>query len=331
MPQGKTFYRSVFISDLHMGYKGFDAPALLHFLRSIDTDTLYLVGDIIDGWKLQKRWFWPESYNLILDELIRMRRGGTQIIYVVGNHDDEMRGLTPLAISRFSKKLGIKIVNTHTHMTAQGKKYTVMHGDQFDNILIKGKVSKFSDWLYTMLIDVFGTSGPAPKVKVKGKYKPFSLAKALVKGTGKYALHLLNNFEREALAHAKRKKTDGLICGHTHIPKIRHVKDLTYINTGTWVGGLRTALVENELGILEIVDCPPSEEFIKDPKQKSLPMEELVKKLPNKIDMKSRELTLRIVYHIHRIWRNETPMAIREIKKSTQIASIKLARLSEKV
>ena len=127
---GITRYRSIFISDFHMGAKAFDAPALLDFLRSTESDYLYLVGDIIDGWKLNKRWYWTEDCSRVLDELARKASEGTKLIYVPGNHDETIRIVSKIKKHRFARKLNIRIHNRIIHHTADNKRILILHGDQ---------------------------------------------------------------------------------------------------------------------------------------------------------------------------------------------------------
>lgn len=251
----KKYYRSVFLSDFHMGSKLFDAPAALSFLRSIDCKYLFLVGDIIDGWKMNKRWYWTEDCSRIIDELVKLRRNGTKIIYLPGNHDDEIRKFNPLARREFAHRIGIRIRDKVIHDTNDGRRFLVMHGDQFDNAILRGPVSQWSDRFYHWVLDRI--EGKKPKVRINGKIKPFSLAKSLNRH-GQWALKLMNNFEYNVVKQAKRSDVDGLICGHTHIPVIKTIKDVIYANAGCWLRTGHTALVETEDGDLNLIDWPCS-------------------------------------------------------------------------
>ncbi len=254
-------YRSIFISDFHMGAKSFDAPALLDFLKSTESEYLYLVGDIIDGWKLKKRWYWTEECNCIFDELARKVDEGTKLIYVPGNHDETVRIVSPLRKMRFTRRLNIKIRNRVIHKTTDKKRILVIHGDQFDHKIIRGKLSRFADGFYDFFIDLFNVH-ENPEIDIKGKIKKFSLAKALSK-PGKWALYLLNNFETVVYRAAKFHAADGIICGHTHIPTLKNIKDVLYGNCGSWLRGGHTALVEQNDGTIELLDWPNHyEEFV---------------------------------------------------------------------
>ncbi len=251
------YHRSVFISDFHMGYKGFDARAALEFLQTHDCDILYLVGDIIDGWKLRKRWFWTAECSAIFDELAQKRKNGTKIIYIPGNHDDAVRRISPLRRYRFATTLGIGITNIAIHKTADDRKFIVMHGDQFDNILVRGKLSEWGDRLYLFFTEWTGFSPLPKRIHVEGKTVKFSLAKALMRQSKRTALALMNNLEKTIFRMIRARHVDGLICGHTHIAGATTQGDKTYINTGSWTGQTNTALVESHAGELSIL-CYPS-------------------------------------------------------------------------
>ncbi len=252
-------YRSIFLSDFHMGARSFDAAALVDFLKSVDCDYLFLIGDIIDGWKLNKRWYWTEECNEVIDELVRKTQEGTNIIYLPGNHDDEIRRTLPFTRRRFARKLGITIKDRIIHTLGDGRQFLILHGDQFDHKILRGPLPKWSDRLYEFAMDALRLITPRalPTITIKGEKKPFSLAKALKKH-GKIALYLIGNLEKAVYKAAQEKEVDGLICGHTHIPIIKTLKDITYANPGSWVSTHHTALVEQENGTLEILDWPES-------------------------------------------------------------------------
>ncbi len=257
----KTYYRSVFLSDFHMGAKSFDAAALLDFLNKTECRYLFLAGDIIDGWKLNKRWYWTKDCSRVIEALVKKRDEGTKIIYLPGNHDDEIRRFLPLARNEIGRRLGIKIKEKAVHTMANGQKFLVLHGDQFDRKILRGPLSKWGDSLYDWITESFGLHQKAPQVLIKGRLKPFSLAKSLNKH-GQWALYLLNNFETAAYKMAQQYGVQGLICGHTHIPAIKHIKDITFANAGSWLNQGHTALVETADGNLTLVDWPSSHENI---------------------------------------------------------------------
>lgn len=251
-----VFYRALFLSDFHIGAKSFDADSLLDFLKKHDCETLYLVGDIIDGWKLQKRWYWTESASAVLDELIRKAHNGTKIIYLTGNHDEAVRFLPLYRRLRFARRFGIQIKNKIVHETARGQKFLVLHGDQFDRPLLYGPLSKISDRLYDLFLEITGGHGHTT-ITINGREKPFSLAKFL--GTqGQRALNMLNDLERMIVQMARDEKADGIICGHTHIPALKSIRGVIYANCGAWLRGHHTALAEDTNGDLTLIDWPHS-------------------------------------------------------------------------
>ncbi|MBU6235220.1 MAG: UDP-2,3-diacylglucosamine diphosphatase [Alphaproteobacteria bacterium] len=255
--QPATKIRALFISDLHFGYRGVDTAALLDCLKSYSPQRIYLVGDIIDGWKLSKRWFWTAGYTHVLDALVDHRRRGAKIIYLPGNHDERVRHINIIDRAKFSMQAGLKITNTAIHTTKLGKKLIVLHGDQFDNVLLRGRLSKLSDWFFETLTDFFDFVRPTPLVIVDGKPKKFSLAKALVKKSGKMAFRMLGTLERRVVRLIRNRQLDGLICGHTHLPKIKMLRrKYLFGNCGVWMGYTNTAIIETLDGTVELVRWP---------------------------------------------------------------------------
>ncbi len=243
-----------------MGAKSFDAAAALDFLKSFECEYLYLAGDIIDGWKLRKRWYWTENCMRVLDELMRKKSMGTQIIYLPGNHDDELRRLSPFEKHRFYRHFGISLRERVVHRTADGRRFVVLHGDQFDRKILRGRLSRWSDRLYDGFLDRIGAHKHGPRISIDGHIKPFSLAKTLARH-GQRALHLLNNFEAAVYRAVKDRQAHGLICGHTHIPVIKSVRGVIYANCGSWLRYGHTALVETlHDGRLRLIDWPASYE-----------------------------------------------------------------------
>lgn len=248
--------RSLFLSDFHMGARPFDSKALLSFLRHYECDYLYLVGDIIDGWKLRKRWLWDDHCTAILEELAAKAARGTLITYLPGNHDERIRHVKSRNKRRFSALIGIRIREQVVHRMANGQRFLVLHGDQFDSRIIKGALSRWSDYIYDLLLDILPPR-KAERIMIDGKNKKFSLAKAL-QHRGKAALSLINNLESAVYRAVSLRKLDGLICGHTHIPVIKPIRDITYANCGAWLRTGHTALAELENGTLTLIDWPSS-------------------------------------------------------------------------
>jgi len=279
-----TNYRSIFLSDFHIGAKNFDAAALLDFLRKTESDYLYLVGDIIDGWKLQKRWYWSETINQVFDELFRKAHDGTKIIYITGNHDENVRRHNIIKRLKYARRIGIQIKNRVVHKNADGREFLIMHGDQFDRALLRGPLSRVSDRLYDFVMEKIKAREPL-KIRVNGKVKRFSMAKFLVYH-GQLALNILNNFENALCREARRSDVDGIICGHTHIPALKRIKGITYGNCGSWLTKKSTAIVEKYNGSLDILDWVSPDHD-----------------LPTSQDAAHyRPLTLRLVQSVRKVW-----------------------------
>jgi len=256
----KTHYRSVFVSDFHIGARHFDARACARFLRSIRCEYLYLVGDIIDGWKLKKRWHWTPYCDDVLDALLDLRDSGTAITYLPGNHDEDLRGLMPFMRNRRAAKFGLTIREKTIHTLADGRNFLVLHGDQFDTKILSDQVLKthhaLSHMMSHALADLWNLiMRRKPVIEVQGKIRRFSLAKHLSKH-GRLAIQALNNFEGLIYKMIREKGLDGVICGHTHIPVIKSIRDITYANCGSWLRHSHTALAEHMDGRLELLDCP---------------------------------------------------------------------------
>lgn len=252
-----TRIRALFLSDFHFGYKGVDGAALLDCLKTYAPQTIYLVGDIIDGWKLTKRWHWTADYTRIIDALVDHRRRGAKIIYLPGNHDERVREVNPILRARFCFEVGLRIANNIVHKAKDGRKIVVLHGDQFDSALLRGRISKVGDWFLEVLSDLFSFTPRAQTIEVDGKRSKFSLAKALVKKSGKTAFRMLGILERRIVRLLRLKNMHGLICGHTHMPKMRMLRRrYMYGNCGMWMGYTNTAIIETMDGKFELVRWP---------------------------------------------------------------------------
>lgn len=255
--------RSVFISDTHIGYKRADLDSLLDFLRRVRCRNLFLNGDIVDSWKLEKRWKWPERGTDIFREIILKKLHGTKVLYLPGNHDDEFRHLDLIERELWVRTTGIKVRHTYVHKTVDNKKYLVLHGDQFDAGILRAGLSQWSDkiWVeFVKLLPIKMTVTPGGRV--------FSLAAELTKKAGKKALHIVSRFEGAALRRARIRGLDGVICGHTHLPVVKMLrKDVMYANSGMWQGqGKNFALVEQWDGTIELIrwDQVASEDVIQE-------------------------------------------------------------------
>ncbi len=245
-PAHATTYRSVFISDTHLGTRGCRADFLADFLRHTRCDHLYLVGDIIDGWRLRKSWYWDAMHDEVLRLVLRMARGGTEVTYIPGNHDEIFRAWLPLGL----EVGGIKLRQDAIHQTADGRRLLVMHGDEFDSVVRYAKfLALLGDWAYTGALVVNRWFNA---VRRKLGYPYWSLS-AWLKRQVKEAVKAIDRFEVALAAEARRRGLDGVVCGHIHHAEMRQVNGVLYINDGDWVESC-TALVEHHDGRLELID-----------------------------------------------------------------------------
>jgi UDP-2,3-diacylglucosamine pyrophosphatase LpxH len=237
-------FRAIFISDVHLGTAGCQATPLLDFLRHTESGDLFLVGDIIDGWQLKRRWYWHQTHNDVVQKVLRKARKGTRVTYIAGNHDEAVRQFLGLAFG------GIDIRDEAEHVTADGRRMLVTHGDLFDAVVKGAKwLAHVGDALYLFSLRLNRWFNHA-RAKLGLPY--WSLAQFL-KHRVKNAVGYITQFE-DALAHeARRRGFDGVICGHIHKAEIRDIGGILYCNDGDWVESL-TALVELESGELRIID-----------------------------------------------------------------------------
>lgn len=236
-------YRTIWISDIHLGTRACNAEALLDFLRHTDSDTLYLVGDIVDGWRLKKGWFWPQLHNDVVQKLLRKARKGTHIVYLPGNHDEVVR---PFIGNRFGT---ISIADEAVHQTADGRRFLVIHGDRFDAIVkYAGWLAHVGDRVYALLLSL-NTGLNILRRRMGFSYWSLS---AYLKHRTKKAVEFISRYEATLAEEARRRSVDGVICGHIHTAEMKDMNGVAYANTGDWVESC-TALVEHESGALEIL------------------------------------------------------------------------------
>jgi UDP-2,3-diacylglucosamine pyrophosphatase LpxH len=236
-------YRTLFLSDLHLGAKAAQANLLLDFLRHNDAETIYLVGDIVDGWKLRKGWHWPQAHNDVVQKLLRKARKGARVIYVPGNHDEFARDYTGLTFG------GVDVVDHAVHETADGKKMLVIHGDQFDIVVRNARwLAHLGDWGYDAAIFANTWFNRARRLFGVGYW---SLS-AWIKYKVKNAVNFIGDYEATLAAEAKRRGVDGVICGHIHHATIKTIEGVLYVNTGDFVESC-TAVAEHEDGRFEIL------------------------------------------------------------------------------
>ncbi len=237
-------FRAIFLSDIHLGTPSCQAERLLDFLRHTESRDLYLVGDVIDGWQLKRRWFWLQSHNDVVQKVLRKARKGTRVTYIAGNHDEAMRHFLGLAFG------GIEIRDEAVHVTADGRRLLVIHGDLFDAVVQRARwLAHVGDALYmaSLRLNLW-----LNRLRARLGFPYWSLAQYL-KHRVKNAVSYIGDFER-ALAHeARRRDFHGVVCGHIHKAEIRDIGGILYCNDGDWVESL-TALVEMESGELRIVD-----------------------------------------------------------------------------
>jgi UDP-2,3-diacylglucosamine pyrophosphatase LpxH len=236
-------YRAVFISDLHLGTPGCQAGALLEFLRASSSERLYLVGDIIDGWQLRRRWYWPQQHNDVVQKLLRRARKGSRVIFVPGNHDEFARQFLDHQFG------GIEVVEEAVHVTATGQQLWVTHGDYFDGVIQYAKwLAYVGDSLYEWTLKL---NRHLNHWRAKLGLPYWSLS-AYLKLKVKKAVNFISDFEVAVAREAKKRGHHGVVCGHIHHAEMREIDGVLYCNDGDWVESL-TALVEHHDGRLEIV------------------------------------------------------------------------------
>lgn len=240
-------YRTIFISDVHLGSRDCKALHLIDFLKNNTCDTLYLVGDIIDGWKIQQnRWRWDQNHTNVVRKILSFAKKGSRVIYVAGNHDEFLRTFMPYEFS-FGN---VEIHNQHEHTGADGKRYLVVHGDMFDGInRIVPWISFLGDKAYDVVLYL---NTKFNWVRRKLGFGYWSLSRFL-KHKVKQAVSFMFHFEQNLSAYCKKRGFDGVICGHIHHAEIKQMEDgIIYMNDGDWVESM-TALVEHADGRWELI------------------------------------------------------------------------------
>lgn len=237
-------FRSIWISDFHLGTRGCQAEMLLDFLKHTDSKYLYLVGDILDGWRMKKAWYWRQAHNDVIQKLLRKARKGTRVIYIPGNHDENFRDFTNYRFGR------VAVLMEAIHTMKDGRKFLVLHGDRFDGVVKYAKWLAFlGDSAYNAMLNLniwFNI------LRRKLGFRYWSLS-AYLKHQVKNAVEFVSNFEDAVVAEARRRGVQGVICGHIHTASMRQMGDILYCNDGDWVESC-TALVEHEDGRLEILN-----------------------------------------------------------------------------
>jgi UDP-2,3-diacylglucosamine pyrophosphatase LpxH len=242
----RTKHRTVWISDIHLGTRGCNAEMLVDFLCSIQCDTLYLVGDIVDGWQLRKGWHWPAAHNEVVRRILKMAHKGTRVVYVVGNHDEMLRDYTGFSFG------GVDIVNDIVHECKDGRKLLITHGDAFDTVVLYARwLAVLGDKAYSLLLRLNVVLNAARKLF----NLPYWSLSAYAKRRVKNAVEFVGRFEEAVARAAHERGMDGVVCGHIHTAEIRQIGDVTYYNDGDWVESC-TALVEEHDGTFRIIDWP---------------------------------------------------------------------------
>jgi UDP-2,3-diacylglucosamine pyrophosphatase LpxH len=236
-------HRTIFISDSHLGTKGCKAEALADFLAHNECVTLFLVGDIVDGWQLKRRWLWPEAHTQVVAEILRKADGGTRVIFVPGNHDEFARDYAGRLFA------GVEIINETVHLTADGKRFLVLHGDRFDGVIACAKwLAHLGDWAYGVALSWNELLFKARKAMGL----PYWSLSAWLKHKVKNAVEYISRYEETVAAEARKRGVDGVVCGHIHHAEIRMIGDVLYLNDGDWVESC-SALVEDARGNMEIL------------------------------------------------------------------------------
>ncbi len=240
---GLLRFRTIWISDLHLGTAGCQARHLLDFLRATESEFLYLVGDIVDGWQLRRRWYWPQTHNDVVQKILRKARKGTRVVFIPGNHDEFGRHFLKLSFG------GIEVCSDAIHTTADGRRLLVLHGDLFDAVVQRVRwLAVVGDRLHTAVLHL---NRWLNAMRARMGFPYWSLAQ-YVKLRVKDAVKYMVDFECAVAAEAKRRGVHGVVCGHIHKAEIRDIGGILYCNDGDWVESL-TALVETDRGDLRIV------------------------------------------------------------------------------
>lgn len=242
-PKGIRHVRTLFFSDVHLGMQAIKIEELLKFLDVYDADTIYIVGDLIDGWRLQKEWNWPAEYDQLANVLFAKARAGARIVCLAGNHDEFLRDYLGTYFG------GVEIVDRMIHITADGKRYLVIHGDQFDVVVANAKwLAHIGDWAYNFALKV---NVPVNWVRRRMGLSYWSLS-AWAKRKVKSAVSVMGRFEEALSLEARTSEVDGVICGHIHHAAMHHKFGIHYINSGDWVESC-TAIIETHDGGFELI------------------------------------------------------------------------------
>ncbi|WP_442880046.1 UDP-2,3-diacylglucosamine diphosphatase [Aurantimonas sp. A2-1-M11] len=236
-------FRTLFLSDVHLGSKAAQAEMLVDFLRLHDAETIYLVGDIIDGWRLKRAWHWPQAHNDVVQKLLRKARKGARIIYIPGNHDEFLRDFLGHHFG------GVEVKRTDIHTTADGRRFLVMHGDEFDVVVRNARLLAYlGDWAYDTAISINVVFNYVRRRLGFPYWSISQWAKLKVKN----AVNFIGAFETALADEAARHDCEGVICGHIHHAQMTRHNGVEYVNTGDWVESC-TAVAERHDGSFELI------------------------------------------------------------------------------
>ena len=240
-----TKYRTLWISDVHLGTPGCKAEHLVDFLKHTECENLYLVGDIIDGWKLRSSWFWPQEHTNVVRKILTKSKRGTKVYYVTGNHDEFLRKFVGFGLAIGN----IRIVNEHVHTTANGRRLLVTHGDAFDVITRYHRwIAMVGDTAYEVTMQANHWLNQARRLLGMRYWSLSAFAKKSVKN----AVNIVSEFENSVARECRRRGLDGVVCGHIHHAEIRDIDGVLYLNSGDWVESC-TALAEDFNGRIEVI------------------------------------------------------------------------------
>ena len=251
-------YRTIWISDVHLGTRHSQVTKLLDFLRQTECEQLYIVGDFIDGWQLRRKWFWTEEYNVLVQKLLRKNRKQTRVTFIIGNHDEFLEQFLGLNFG------AVHLAERTVHIAADGKRYVVLHGHQFDGLAHFNRLlDRVGSALYERILDMNVWVNRVRRLLGFGYWSFASYIKLKAKRAMKY----VNDYEEALIQFARKSDASGIICGHIHRPEIRQVGDIVYMNCGDWIENC-TALVEDFTGKISLINFHDSqrkeEEMVKE-------------------------------------------------------------------
>jgi UDP-2,3-diacylglucosamine pyrophosphatase LpxH len=236
--------RSIFLSDIHLGTRACQADRLLEFLREYESEFLFLVGDIIDFWAMSRGIYWSQAQNTVVQKILKRARHGVRVVFIPGNHDEAIREYVGTSFG------DIQVVHDHVHTAADGRRYLLLHGDEFDTVTRYHRwLAALGDRAYSFVVRLnIALSWIRRTLGVSGYWSLSGYAKRKVKS----AVSFIYDFEESVVRNVQDRDLDGVICGHIHAATIRDIQGITYINCGDWVDSC-TAILEHGDGRMELV------------------------------------------------------------------------------